>query len=83
MVAISGLKIIKNFSLVHRLQLLVTGLKGLARLTIFQPISYCMFWSSSSQIYFESFVEFLGFLVLKLDLWFLHLSLKLVAVNPM
>ena len=73
----------KYFSLVHKLQTPVAWLKGLALLTIAQLTSCCMFSSSKFQIYFDKAVAFLGFLVLKLDVWLRHLALKLVAVNPM
>ena len=82
-VAISGLKIMKYFSLLHRWHTPVTWLKGLARLTIFQLTSYSMVLSSNCQICLDKAVAFLGFLVLKFEIWFRHLSLKLVAVNPM
>jgi hypothetical protein len=81
--AILGLKIIKYFSLVHNWHTFVTWLKGLALLTIFQLTSYPIFWSCSLQICFDKVVEFFGFLVLKLDLRFLNLSLKGGSESPM
>ena len=77
------MKIIKYFSLKQSWHTPVTWLNGLALLTIFQLTSNWIFWSSNVQMYLDNAVAFLGFLVLKLDLWFRHLSLKLVAVSPM
>ena len=81
--AISGLKIIKYFPLVQSWHTPVTWLKGLALLTVFQLTSYLISWSSNAQMCLDNAVAFLGFLVLKFDLWLRHLSLKLVAVRPM
>ena len=75
--------ILKYFSLTHKWHTFVTWLKGLALLTIFQLTSYPIFWSCSFQMCFDNVVEFLGFLVLKLDSWFLNLSVKGGSESPM
>ena len=67
--AVSGWKIIKYFSLVHKLHFLVTGLKSLALPSIFQFTLKFLFLSCSSNIWVESVVECSFSRFEKLYLW--------------
>ena len=81
-VASSGLVMIKCFSAVHSWHLPVRFVYGFAFSRIFQPIVYRSFLLFSAQMCLLSSVLFLLFSLLKDAWWFLHLALKLVAVNP-
>ena len=80
-VAPFGSNAIKYFSLVQRAQIPDTGLKGLARSTISHLISKFMFLCSSSCVRLLR-VVWLACSLLNVCLWPLHLSLNLLAVNP-
>ena len=80
-VASSGLVMMKCFSAVHSWHLPVRFVYGFAFSRIFQPIVYRSFLLFSAQMYLLSSVLFLLFSLLKDVWWFLHLALKLVAVN--
>jgi len=81
-VASSGFVMLKCFSAVHSWHLPVRLVYGFAFSRIFQPIVYRSFLLYSAQMYLLSAVLFLLFSLLKDVWWFLHLALKLVAVNP-
>ena len=82
-VDISGLKIMKYFSLIHNRHTPDPGSYGLALLIIFHFSSYFTFWSSRFQIYLDNPEAFLGFLVQKDDLCFVQRSLNEFSVSPM
>ena len=78
-----GLHIIINFSLRHRLHLFVSVLYGCAFSIILHVILCCMLLSFSDHMCELSVVAFLFLVFLKLAMWFLYLSLKVVDANPM
>ena len=78
-----GLQIMKYFSHMHKLHLLVAGSYGFAFFRIFQVVLYLVLLSFNSQIYLlKSALDFL-LLFLNEHLWLLNLVLMVLAVRPM
>ena len=80
--AVSGWKIIRYFSLVHKLHFLVTGLKSLAHPSIFQFTLKSLFLSCSCHTWVKSVVECSFFRFKKLWLWPLNCFLNVFLVKP-
>ena len=78
----SGWNKMKNFSLTHKLHILLTGEKVAALHMIFHLIVYSLFLSLSVQIYCASLQDFSRLLFLILALWLVYLVLNVVLVSP-
>ena len=81
-VAICGLVIIKTFSAMHRLHLLVRFVYALAFTRTFHVIVKSFLLSFNCHRYLLSSVSFFFFSCLKDIWWFLHLVMNSVAVRP-
>ena len=81
-VAFSGLKIISNFSLMHKSHLPDTAENGAALPTISRSTRQSLFSSFSFHMYVDSVVAFLSEVLLKSDLCFWNLVFNSPAVSP-